>query len=102
MSKNTDYILSLCHSLSEKGLTPTVGLIRSKATRALTVPEVISTLKRWKENPASYNQIASDEMAPTEHASSEATLEARVNKLEKEVAMLKALIEKSRTQLIDN
>lgn len=79
-----NYIFSVCQQLHDAGKTPTVGLIRAKADRKLTIPAIISALKHWQHNP----QQGMDTQ-PEADESLELTLEDRIMALEQEVASLK-------------
>lgn len=93
MSNNTDYIISLCQQLANEGKVPTLGLVRNKATRSLTIPEIMQVLRRWKENPAALSN-ADATNALKQEVSQGTSLEERVTELEKEVAALKKQLRK--------
>lgn len=87
------YILTLCQKLDAAGKKPTVGLIKAKADRPLTIPVIISALKHWQESPQQDFAIVPDS-AVTQTES----LEQRVENLEAEVRALKQVIEALRAK----
>jgi uncharacterized protein YceH (UPF0502 family) len=86
MLNNRQYIESLCNEIQEKGGIPTVGMLRSRATRQLSIKEVIETLKYWKNNPKPSNKERQSEKVA--EAKNRDTLEERVEVLENQVAEL--------------
>lgn len=92
MSQNSHYIASLCRQLSEQGQPISVAMLRSKADRPLSIPEVVSILKRWKQNPEQFN-VTSDEKESTRPVDT-LSLEQRVDALEKQLAILQSKLEK--------
>ena len=86
MSNNTQYIEQLCRELRSDGKTPSVGLVRSRATKKLAVREVIEVLKHWKDNSQSQDGI---QTTPEINPSPSQSLEERVEQLETEVFELK-------------
>lgn len=88
---NQAYLFALCASLTEKGITPTLGTIRNRADRTLAIPEIINVLKMWKENP---QQSVPDDASQTDSkTSAEIPLEKRVEQLEATLANLSAKLQ---------
>lgn len=46
-----DEILILANQLANKGNKPTVALIKSKLSKKVSLPVIISTLKGWQHDP---------------------------------------------------
>ena len=91
MSKNRNYIIQLCKGLAAKGITPSVGMIRSKSDRPLQMPEIIQVLKQWKE---AGEELAESTNTETEENPVPQSLEQRVDALEREVRRLTDLLNK--------
>ena len=88
MSNNYAYIIGLCNQIAKAGKTPSVALLRNKSNRPLAIPEIIQTLKSWKEDPA---QQVEEESLPNKQEV-ELSLEQRVEKLEAQVLTLQQLL----------
>ena len=43
-------ITKICQTLSDKGITPTIGLIKAKLTQKTPLPDIISGLKAFQAN----------------------------------------------------
>jgi predicted RNase H-like nuclease (RuvC/YqgF family) len=43
-------ITKICQTLTDKGITPTVGLIKAKLTQKTPLPDIISGLKAFQAN----------------------------------------------------
>ena len=43
-------ITKVCQALTDKGITPTVGLIKAKLTQKTPLPEIINGLKAFQAN----------------------------------------------------
>lgn len=86
MSRNTNYISKMCAKIVQEGGQPSVALIRARSDRTLPIPEVISVLKRWKQDPAQFEETEGSPEEPTQ--SKVQTLEQRVCKLEEQMSML--------------
>jgi hypothetical protein len=92
-NNNFQLIVSLCDSIKQSGVTPTVALIKKHANRPLPLPEIIAVLKSWKLDPAKYHNTETniaDLNKPEAKTTDEIirTLEARVEKLEQQMATL--------------
>lgn len=92
MQDNQSYLYQLCQQLNQKGLKPSVGLLKSKSQRAIPMKDIIRCIQHWKNDSDAIltTEISSD----TEQASQELNLEQRVEQLEQQVSMLKQHIEK--------
>ncbi|MFQ3235838.1 MAG: hypothetical protein ACI9C4_001401 [Paraglaciecola sp.] len=86
MSNNQLYIASLCQQLVKDGKTPTVALVRSRAQRPLSIPEVIKGLQNWQHSPQQSVSLPDD--MPGEIKDPPASLERRVMLLEQQVLQL--------------
>jgi hypothetical protein len=89
---NQAYIFDLCASLSKIGINPTLGTIRNKADRTLAIPEIISVLKMWKENPQ--QAISNNESQTVQEKDAAISLQQRVEKLETQLDILNAKLQK--------
>lgn len=87
MLDNRQYIAKLCEEIKQKGDTPSVGILRSRSTRKLSVKEVIEALKHWKNTPRANTEKNPNKeikkILPTK------ALEDRVASLEEQVIVLK-------------
>ncbi len=97
-SHNLQTIVSLCDSIAKSGATPTVALIKKHAIMPLPLPEIISVLKNWKEDPNQFLNLQemNDQLDSSQPKSADekiAGLEERVSNLEKQVASLLKLLE---------
>jgi DNA-binding transcriptional MerR regulator len=82
--RNLDYIIQLCHEINQQGKTPSVALIRNKASQTLSIPEVIKALQSWKANPRqSTPQLTK---APDRSNVLDLSLEERISQLEEQLA----------------
>lgn len=87
MKDNTQYIISICKRLAEKGIEPSVAMIRSKSQQKLAIPQVIQVLKAWKLAPEKFAHDTTEH--DEESTDSEPhSLEQRVEYLERQVAIL--------------
>lgn len=86
MSANSQYIASLCQTLAEQGRQISVAMIRSKADRSLSIPEVVTVLKQWKQDPHQFKDA--DDVHATNKSAEPLNLEQRVDELEKQVLLL--------------
>ena len=92
-TSNLHIIVSACESISKSGITPTVALVKKHAFKPLPLPEIISVLKKWKEDPNQYpnadvqqtNLAEPNFKKPDEIIQS---LEARIDKLERQMVTL--------------
>ena len=71
---NIQKLVLLCHKMQQEGVTPSVGMLRSKAPFKVSVTEAIETIKR-------FNVVATN--------NAEQALSERVAQLENEVELLK-------------
>ena len=46
-----DTIVTICQNIRKQGSSPSVGLIKSKLTQKVPLPEIIAGLKYWQANP---------------------------------------------------
>ena len=83
---NIDYIIHLCHDIQEQGKTPSVALIRSLASKPLTIPEVIKSMKYWKANPEARPKVKAP--AQVTQSTTNQSLEQRVNQLETQLTQV--------------
>jgi hypothetical protein len=90
MSNNQQYIVSLCQQLVKDGKTPKVALVRNRAQRSLSIPEVIKGLQSWQHSPQQSVQLPND--MPGEIKEPPANLEKRVKLLEQQVLQLTAAL----------
>lgn len=95
MSSHSHYIASLCRQLAKQGKPISVAMIRSQANRTLPIPEVISVLKKWKQDPDIFSK--DDESLTEQSKPQHFSLEQRVEKLESQVALLLEQISKNNT-----
>ena len=98
MSKNVTYIVALCEKLNAQKKQPSVALIKKLSNRPLPLPEVISVLKRWKEDPEQLPAPTDEEMTEPEMASTQehkiAELEQRIIHLEQQLTELTDILNK--------
>lgn len=90
MNNNQLYIVSLCQQLISDGKKPTVALVRNRAVRSLSIPEVIKGLQSWQHSPQQ-SVLLPDDM-PGETKQPPANLEKRVELLEQQVLQLTAAL----------
>jgi|GEM_PF-3523263 hypothetical protein len=90
---NLQTLTIICDQLSRSGVTPTVGLVRSKAPFKVSVPEAIDAIKRYKSahgnrvsDVAETNTVSTDEKSDLSHRVS--TLEEQVKVLQRQLAQL--------------
>ena len=88
MKNSTRYIMQLCKSLVDEGQTPTLAKIRNRANRPLAIPEVIDVVRRWKQEPEAFDELAEPTEAADASPPEESDLAQRVTVLEQQVAML--------------
>ena len=90
MNNNQAYIISLCQQLVAEGKKPTVALVRGRATRSLTIPQVIKGIQNWQHSPKQAVNVPDD--TPPNTKDSPANLEQRVSLLEQQVLHLSAAL----------
>ena len=86
MSANSQYIATLCRQLSQQGKQISVAMIRNQANHPLSIPEVVSVLKKWKQDPTQFQEV--DAKPKNNPKKEQVRLEERVEELEKQVAHL--------------
>ena len=98
MSKNLSYIVALCEKLIAQKKQPSVALIKKLSNRPLPLPEVISVLRRWKEDPEKLPIPTDEDMSEPETASTPTQkiteLEQRVIHLEQQLTELTDVLNK--------
>ncbi len=98
MSKNVTYIVALCEKLNAQKKQPSVALIKKLSNRPLPLPEVISVLKRWKEDPEKLPIPTDEDLIEPDMASTQeqkvAELEQRITQLEHQLVALTDTIDK--------
>ncbi|GMM68315.1 hypothetical protein MTsDn1_16100 [Alteromonas sp. MTD1] len=80
---NIQKLVLLCHKMQQEGVTPSVGMLRSKAPFKVSVTEAIETIKRFNVSSAHTPK----KVVATNNA--EQALSERVAQLENEVELLK-------------
>lgn len=101
-----DEILILANQIANKGHTPTVALIKSKLSKKVTLPLIISTLKTWQHDPSfitlpESNKTNTDnttEKRSTTRSNFEIEVTNELANIRKELVSLKALIEQLANQ----
>lgn len=89
MSPTQHDLIQICQKLSEQGLQPSVGLLRSKANFPVSMPQVINVIRAWNNDPkALLAQIKSVPPQQDKNNQPETDLAARVTQLEQQVAAL--------------
>jgi len=83
---NLQTLTIICDQLSRSGVTPTVGLLRSKAPFKVSVPDAIDAIKRYKS--AHGNRAPSATETNTSEADEKRDLAHRVSTLEEQVKLL--------------
>lgn len=90
---NLQTLTIICDQLSRSGVTPTVGLVRSKAPFKVSVPDAIDAIKRYKSahgnrspDVAKTTTLETDEKHDLAHRVS--TLEEQVKVLQRQLAQL--------------
>lgn len=86
-------LLILCHRMHKEGVTPSVGMLRSKAPFKVSVTEAIETIKRFNAGTSKNTQNTVPE------SSKENDLSKRVLLLEQEVEVLKQTLQSVVKQL---
>jgi hypothetical protein len=86
MNNNQQYIISLCQQLVKDGKTPTVALVRNRAQRSLSIPDVIKGLQNWQHSPRQSVHLPDDTSGDIKQPP--ASLEKRVVLLEQQVLQL--------------
>ncbi|WP_416305686.1 hypothetical protein [Neptunicella sp. SCSIO 80796] len=91
MLSTQQYLIQLCQQLTEKGLQPSVGLLRSKSERSVSIQEIISVIQQWKQNPHKLTDDLSQQnnSSATKNINPD-NLQQRVILLEQQVAILTA------------
>ena len=87
--QNHQSLLALCHTLASEGSTPSVALLRARATQKISLQTAIKVVQMYQQG------IKAESMpTPIKHAPDLSTksLEHRVTALEQQVAELKAFI----------
>jgi hypothetical protein len=87
------HLLRLCESLADKGITPTVALVRAKSTEKTTLQQAIAILQAYKagERAVALTDEATQTDLPTSEPDELTTLAAlalRIAELEKSNAEL--------------
>lgn len=84
-------IFQVCNQLANAGKEPSVALIKSNLTKRVPLPEIISGLQQWKNNPnAPQPQLTLPEEKSAKDLSSRvANLERLVTELTAEIKSLK-------------
>lgn len=93
MSAVQNKIIQLCQQISEKGLTPSLALIKSHSTEPLPMQAIIKVLQQWKHNPQALLSSTAKN-SKTDTAQEKQSLEQRVQQLEQQVAALTAMLNK--------
>lgn len=93
---NADYILSLCKELSAAGKAPSVALIKSRAQKPLPLADILSVLQKWKQAPEA---LAANAKPVAETEQQVPSLSQRVDKLEKQMSELIAVVAQIHQQL---
>jgi len=89
-----DKLIALCHTLTSQGLTPTVGMVKAKATFTAPLPLIVSAIRQYKHHQPNANDDVTASAEKRHTASAEETLEDRIVRLEQQVAQLLQIIEK--------
>ncbi|MBL4940201.1 MAG: hypothetical protein JKY81_00900 [Colwellia sp.] len=98
-----DEILILANQIANQGNKPTVALIKTKLSKKVALPIIISTLKTWQHQPSFISlPEEKDELLEANHSSShtasfEQDLHEELALMKKEILELKQLVK----QLID-
>ena len=88
-------LLHICQQLHAKGLSPSVALLRAKATNSLPIPEAVKAMKQWNQLSDEDKELQ-DPMKAVPPPIIEAkrstieSLEKRVLALENELTSIKA------------
>lgn len=98
-----DEILTIANQLANQGSKPSVALVKTKLSRAVPLPTIISVLKTWQHDPNFIGQKHNDktEQIITKHEQeSDITqmITHAIEPLKNEIAELKQMIQ----ILIDN
>ncbi len=95
-----DEISILANQIANKGSKPTVALIKSKLTKKVPLPVIISTLRTWKHEP-SFIVLPEEKQQSTEKevtnssiktSSFEQELHTELTYMKKEILELKQLV----------
>jgi len=103
----TDEITIIANQLANQGKKPTVALIKTKLTKTVPLPTLISTLKVWTHNPELTTLKKSEPnntLPETKGISLDPEIEEAINlavehaiqPLKKEIEQLKLLLEKNK------
>ncbi|MDP7592650.1 MAG: hypothetical protein QF552_08135 [Litorilituus sp.] len=91
-----DEILTIANQIANMGKKPTVALIKTKLTKCVPLPLLISTLKTWQYDPeftalpegkTKTSTVLSEENAPIHHELSE-----ELKEMKQEIIELKRLV----------
>jgi len=102
----TDEITIIANQLASQGKKPTVALIKTKLTKAVPLPTIITTLKTWTYNPelTAFNKSEPETilqeqknitLSPEVEKALNLAVERAIKPLKIEIAQLKALLVKS-------
>ncbi|MDN4500916.1 hypothetical protein QX776_00730 [Alteromonadaceae bacterium BrNp21-10] len=91
MSVIQQKIIQACQHISEKGLTPSVALIKGHSAEPLPMQAIIKVLQQWKQNPQTLLAQLATPPANIKPAAND-NLELRIQQLEQQVAELTAAI----------
>lgn len=81
-------MLQICQELDKKGITPSVAMLRAKSVNAVTVPQAISAIQKYKAGiRASVNDMPT--LAEEAEETLSANIEQRLQNLENENRVLK-------------
>ncbi len=99
----TDEIIIIANRLANQGKKPTVALIKTKLTKTVPLPTLITTLKGWSHDPelttfnkSEPNSILQKQknitLAPEVEKAINLAVELAIQPLKIEIAQLKALL----------
>lgn len=97
-----DEILVLANIIANAGNKPTVALIKTKLTKKVPLPTIISTLKNWQHQPDLISLPATEkqniELKPSTNNTDQNLLKNELDEMKQEIIELKKLVSELMTQ----
>jgi len=81
---DTHHLLTLCYELHSKGITPSVGLVRARSSKTVSLQQAIKAVQQFQEGA----KPPLDDTEATTQTKSALSLEDRVTELERQVQEL--------------
>jgi len=81
---DTHHLLTLCYELHNKGITPSVGLVRARSPKTVSLQQAIKAVQQFQDGA----KPSLDDTEATTQTKSALSLEDRVTELERQVQEL--------------